>query len=471
MAEIVVVGAGVCGLGTAMLLAKDGHRVTVLERDPAPPPPPDDAWERWERRGVNQFRQLHFFQAGYRAVVERELPEVLDAFLAAGAIRYSFIETLPPAFTGGVRPGDDEYVAITARRPVAEAALASVAEATPGVVIRRGVAIAGLLSVSARGGVPHVSGVVTEDGDQLRADLVVDASGRRSPLPSWLADIGARPAVEEAEDSGFVYFGRHFRTADGSQPPMLGPPLQNFGAISTLTLPADNGVQAIGVIAGARDTAARALASPEVWNAVVRSVPTVAHWLDGEPLDDRPQVMAKIEDRYRRFCPDEVPVATGVLAVGDAWACTNPSLGRGMSIGMLHAVALRDTLREVGVDDPYKTAVAFDQATESRVTPWYRTTLAYDRNRLAEVDAAIDGVEHRPDDDMWDLLHALAAAAPTEPDLLRRLIEILSVLRLPEDVFSEPGMVDAVRAAGGHWREIPSFGPSRSELLALFERR
>ena len=30
MADVVIVGAGVVGLGTAMLLAKDGHLVTVL---------------------------------------------------------------------------------------------------------------------------------------------------------------------------------------------------------------------------------------------------------------------------------------------------------------------------------------------------------------------------------------------------------------------------------------------------------
>ena len=33
-----MIGAGVVGLGTAMLLAGDGHQVIVLERDPAPPP-------------------------------------------------------------------------------------------------------------------------------------------------------------------------------------------------------------------------------------------------------------------------------------------------------------------------------------------------------------------------------------------------------------------------------------------------
>ncbi len=36
MADVVVTGGGMGGLVTAMLLAGDGHAVTVLERDPAP---------------------------------------------------------------------------------------------------------------------------------------------------------------------------------------------------------------------------------------------------------------------------------------------------------------------------------------------------------------------------------------------------------------------------------------------------
>ena len=38
MARIVVMGAGICGLAGAMMLSRDGHEVTVLERDPAPVP-------------------------------------------------------------------------------------------------------------------------------------------------------------------------------------------------------------------------------------------------------------------------------------------------------------------------------------------------------------------------------------------------------------------------------------------------
>ena len=44
---IVVVGGGICGLGAALLLARDGHDVTVLEHDADPvPATPHAAWER-----------------------------------------------------------------------------------------------------------------------------------------------------------------------------------------------------------------------------------------------------------------------------------------------------------------------------------------------------------------------------------------------------------------------------------------
>ena len=85
MANIVVMGGGMGGLSTALLLAGDGHDVTVLERDPAPPPPSgDEAWDDWERRGVNQFRMIHFFLPRFREVAERELPDVVEALDADG---------------------------------------------------------------------------------------------------------------------------------------------------------------------------------------------------------------------------------------------------------------------------------------------------------------------------------------------------------------------------------------------------
>src|SRR4029077_13794995 len=88
MGKIVVLGGGVCGLAAAMLLARDGHEVSVLERDRSPVPDSvDEAWTSWERGGVVQFRQPHFLQARVSRTLDAELPDVRDALLAAGAAR------------------------------------------------------------------------------------------------------------------------------------------------------------------------------------------------------------------------------------------------------------------------------------------------------------------------------------------------------------------------------------------------
>ena len=62
MSTILILGGGVVGLSTAMMLARDGHSVTVFEHDSeALPGSPEEAWESWGRRGVAQFRQPHSF--------------------------------------------------------------------------------------------------------------------------------------------------------------------------------------------------------------------------------------------------------------------------------------------------------------------------------------------------------------------------------------------------------------------------
>jgi 2-polyprenyl-6-methoxyphenol hydroxylase-like FAD-dependent oxidoreductase len=468
MAGIVVTGGGVGGLAGAMLLAEDGHDVTLLERDAAEPPSPLEAWETWERRGVNQFRLLHFFMPRYRTLLEQELPGVAKALEAAGALHINPIEGAPVEMTGGVRPDDDDFTALTARRPVLEAVLAAAAVATPGLTVRRGVAVGGLVAgAQVVRGVPHVTGVRTAEGEEILADLVVDATGRRSPLPDWLESAGARRPVEELEDSGFVYYGRHFRSADGSTPPIIGPLLQAYGTVSVLTLPADNGTWGVGVIASAADKAMRDLRHSEIWTALVQSLPLAAHWLDGEPIDDRIVVMAKIEDRHRSFVVDGLPVATGVAALADSWACTNPSLGRGATLGMLHAVALRDTLQSTGVDDPAAFSAAFAEATDVAVEPWYRATLSFDRHRLAEIDAEIRGEPYRPEGDDWDIVQAMLFAAGQDPDCLRAAISIQSLVRSPDEVFSDSALFEKVLTLGAGWRDAPQFGPTRRDLLSI----
>jgi hypothetical protein len=223
----------------------------------------------------------------------------------------------------------------------------------------------------------------------------------------------------------------------------------------------------VAVIASAADAPLRAARDIDTWTTLVGALPLAAHWLDGEPIDDRVAVMAKIEDRHRRFVVEGRPVATGVAAVGDAWACTNPSVGRGISIGLLHALALRDVLRAAPTDDPAGVAVAFDEATTAVVEPWYRATVALDRHRLAEIDAEIAGRPYRPDDPAFDIFRGLQFAVGQDPDCFRALLSVAGMLQTGEQAISAPGVLDTVLALGDAWREAPPFGPSRDELLAL----
>lgn len=446
-----------------MMLARDGHEVVVLERDPAPPPSPAEAWDKWDRRGVNQFRMIHFFLAQFRKVADAELPELTKAMLDAGALRLNPFEGMPAEMSGGWRETDAQYESVTSRRPVAEAVVAAMAAKTPGLTVRRGVAAGGLAIDDGPDGIPHVSGVHTDDGTSIAADVVIDAGGRRSPVAGWLNDHGCGGPVETVDDSGFVYYGRHFRSPDGSTPAAFGPLLQDYGSVSILTLPADNGSWGMGVIASSKDTALRAVLDIDCWQRVVRAFPLVAHWVDAEPITDI-QLMAKIEDRQRRYVVDGVPVVTGLLPLADAWGCTNPSLGRGISMGLTHAAALRAMLRDEPTGDARALATRWGAVTDEVVDPLFTETLSYDRHRLAQIEATIAGRRYETDDPSWMLTEALKSSAFKDPELLRSFVGISQLLETTASASSRPGIAErAFALADGS--ALP--GPDRQELLAV----
>ena len=197
MAHTIVLGGGLCGLTAAMMLARDGHRVTVLERDPAPvPADPEAAWERWRRDGVTQFRQAHYLQPLGRQVLDDRAARRAPGAPGRGraALQPDGRDAARASTDRAPRPGDERFVTCTARRTQVEQVVARAAEAQAGVEIRRGVTVTALETRRLDGRV-HVTAVRTDDGERLAGDLVVDAMGRGSALPKLLAAAGGDPST------------------------------------------------------------------------------------------------------------------------------------------------------------------------------------------------------------------------------------------------------------------------------------
>lgn len=459
---VAVAGGSGAGLLVGLVLARAGHRVEIVERDElgAPERTVETAADHAFRRGAPQLVQPHVLLPLFRLLLREHLPDVLDALLAAGTAEADEVAQRPATLSTTASP-DERLTLIMTRRSTVDLVLRRAVAAEPAITLRMPVGVWGLRTDGRR-----VTGLDTDAGP-VAADVVVDATGRRSPIDRWLAAIGAPPTVREAAECGVAYYARHYRLRRRTDLP--GPtnnrvvmPLDEFTAGFW---GADNDTMVLGVCPLAEDRRFRDLSDPARFTEVLRTVPVLAAWLDAvEPIGDV-HAMGGLDNTLRRLVVgpphgDRAPVVGGLHAVGDSVCATNPTLARGLGMALRGALDLRDALAAWPGTTPADDAArarAVDAAVDAHIAPFYRDQAVVDAARLAQVRARIAGrTPPAPPTDPDRVTYAeLAAAAQTDASLFSTLTELKGMLRDPDAVYVDPDVVARVR--GG-----PPSRPSRT---------
>jgi 2-polyprenyl-6-methoxyphenol hydroxylase-like FAD-dependent oxidoreductase len=453
-------------LASAILLAQRGLEVVVLDRDESPPGNPDTAWEIWDRRSVGQFRLVHYLQPGGRALIQEHLPAVLDELQAVGALWFNPAAAAARQLPDGAGPDLDLSrfeTLTTCRRPLIEFAYAAAAGKTPGIDIRyRCPATALVTGAEVIPGVPHVTGVRTGSGETIDARVVIDAAGRRSPLSALIEGAGGRRPPEHAFEAGFVYATQYYRGSELPEP--RDDLLCAIGSISVLTIPGDNGWWSVTFYHSPQDRHMRRVRDPKTFERVLQALPNHAHWANGEPQGDIFS-MAATANTTRQFMIDGIPSATGVVPLGDAWGFTNPSIGRGITLGLMHVIEMVPAIAE-HIDDPRRLAGEWERQTGNRPARWHASTVDFDRLRAPQVEAFMQGRDDPfdPSDPSVAGPRAFASAAHYDPQVLQWFFEVISCYTLPDDVMARDGVFERVLEVALSTPPYSSPGPNRAEL-------
>jgi 2-polyprenyl-6-methoxyphenol hydroxylase-like FAD-dependent oxidoreductase len=337
----VVLGASMAGLAAAAALAERFHRVTIVERDTLPRA---DAY----RRGVPQGRHLHILLPAGRVGLAELLPGVVDD-LRAGDARV--IDTTEVRFNiagGSLLLDDADLDIVSATRPLLESVVRDRVRAQPGVRFLEGQNAVGLLTAPDRSRVTGVRLGKTED--TLAGDLVVDATGRSSRSPHWVADLGYPSPDEERLQVGVHYTTRLFRREPGDledcQAVVVTIPPGNRRGGALLAVEGDRWLVTLVGLLGERpptDLDGFVEYARTLWVADLHEVVAAAEPLGEASTGGFSNYVRRRYDRLRRF-PGRYVVT------GDALCSLNPVYAQGMSAAIGEARALGQVLDQHELD-------------------------------------------------------------------------------------------------------------------------
>lgn len=414
----VVLGASMAGLLAARVLAEHYRQVTVVDRDTLAADPAR------LRRGVPQAGHIHALLGRGQQALEELFPGLTGELAGRGAPVGDQLGDTRLYFGGHpMARAHSGLVVLCASRPLLEDAVRTRVAAITGVDVMARCELVGLeLSADRR----RATGVwVRPEGraeQALTADLVVDATGRGSRIPTWLAALGLPAPAEERVKIGLGYATRNYRAhprALGGDLAVVCAPVPPGGRGGVLqVLEGDRMMVTLCGVLGDHpptDAAgflgfARSLPHRDIHDAIAAA----------EPLDDPVQFRfpASVRRRYERL--SRFP--EGLLVLGDAFCSLNPVYGQGMTVAAVEALALRAQLRQGG---PVRGRALHRRVARIVNGPW---------EMVVGGDLAFPGVEGRRTTKIRMLngyVERLQVAASTDADLAVAFFRVAGLVDPP----------------------------------------
>jgi 2-polyprenyl-6-methoxyphenol hydroxylase-like FAD-dependent oxidoreductase len=340
----IVIGGSIAGLAHARVLSDYFDKVTILERDRYP------EHARF-RPGVPQANHLHALLTRGLEVAEELFPGICQGLLESGAVEMDVgAEGAWLVRSGWAVRFDGGPKVLSFSRPLLDWHVRERVNQLPNVRIIDNCEVLELLTgpngkvTGARAKFRNELGDA-HDTFAVHADLVVDASGRRSKTREWLGALGVDAAAEISIDASIGYASRVYR-----RPPnhsawwkailvQLAPPERTRGA---LMFPIEGDRWLVTLLGGGGDYPP---IDPDGFLAFARSLPTplFADAMESaEPLSNPVgyRNTANVRRQYDRLrgMPDRF------FVTGDAACAFNPVYGQGMSVALLEAIAFRECL-------------------------------------------------------------------------------------------------------------------------------
>ena len=359
----IVIGGSMAGLVTARVLADYYEEVTLLERDTL-----SDTLE--VRRGVPQGDHVHVLLEGGRSTIADLLPGFCDDLISSGGVLIDESTNLHRYQIGDyLANGDRRLPSYTASRPLFENTVRNHVADTDGVTIRDGCHVVEYLS-SDDG--ESVDGVAYEDEGriELRSDLVVDATGRRSHTPDWLERHGyTRPPVEKVHQDLAYCSVTIERPPDDRRAFLYAPsPGMPNGHRTATAVPIEDNQWVVTLIGMFEDH------PPTTRDGFVEFAdslpgPDIADLLREQSwtTDEITKYPFPFSQRRRYEHLDEFP--EDLLVIGNAITSFNPIYGQGMSVAALEALQLHHTLADGGQEN--LAPRFFDSIGEIIDIPWF----------------------------------------------------------------------------------------------------